>query len=128
MNRKVLAYAVGNKEAETEKAVCINHRWFPKAAISECLQSENGSAVVVFKQWFIVKNQWLVKDELGIGITAQTTLINGDIIFQGDEDKLSHKQHIMSAAEEDALFDELVSAGMTEMEASNEIRRIRSNR
>ena len=120
---KVLALLAGHKDHEIDKAIKLDGRWFPKAAVDQELTADDGATVLVFKSWFVRKNQQLVKDELGIAVNRGIR-VGGELVFQGNAGKLgSQVTRAMATDDElDALFEKLVADGMSERGASREVR------
>ena len=106
MDRQVVAFVVGAVEAETEKALCVG-RWFPKAAVSERLESAEGDAVLVIEPWFVRKNRWLAYTELGEIRTRSVRLADGMRLFQGKRFRLPKPEQEDRQAKREALMDEM---------------------
>jgi hypothetical protein len=124
MKRKVTAFITGEVQRQTEKAVNIGGRWFPKSAIASKHETSLGNTAFVIKDWLVKKSPWLVKDELGIGITKSVLLADGTLLCQGDTRKLPEPKETLIVTFDTMDFetDMLIATGISEKDAVKQVR------
>lgn len=127
---KTLAFTIGTIEHQTEKAIKLSGRWFPKSAIDAMHTTANGYTVITHKAWFVRKNRHLAYDELGEKITKSIELADGQTLYQGNPAhvKADSEGSALSDKELDAIYDRLMSEGMSETDAAKETRKIAKGR
>lgn len=125
MERKVRAFFTGTVGRQTDKAVNIGGRWFPKRAIAEQHLTVSGTKTYVLRDWFVNQNPWLIRDGLGNGINKSVKLQDGTLLFQGDSRKLNEQKEapIVTFETMDYEMDMLVATGVDEKIAYKQIHR-----
>ena len=124
--RKVLAIVAGTIEHEAAKAIRLDDRWFPKSAIAERFTTDHGDTALVLLPWFVKRNRWLIRTQMGEAINRGVHR-GGGLIFQGNARMLSFDGPTpkrLTDDELDAAFDELIAQGVDRREARHQVHRM----